>query len=140
MTCWAMAACWLLTEQVLPFHDTFSLDKCKTDLYSSVVFVALYLSVGTRMFSHNFMSMASTSSRQPQDIPLPPSPLTAVKKLRKNKWRRTKSKDQKQLQTSAKSRNDFPPPWTWLSLADSTANNHPPIITKDGRYVCFPHT
>jgi hypothetical protein len=85
--------------------------------------------------------MAASSSRQPpQDIPLPPSPATVNKsRARKDKGKgKAKERDvAKKGRVDPKKIGEAISAWPWVSLTESTASNHPPVFTKDGRCACL---
>ena len=81
--------------------------------------------------------MAASSSRQPHQIPLPPSP-PKIPKSQKQKISRTgKGKEnlvEEPLQELGNYADLSNPSWAWTHLTDPSASKVPPIFTKDGRY------
>ena len=83
--------------------------------------------------------MAASTSRRPQDIPLPCSPDPLPKAGRKPISRKGKGKEnvhQSLAQSTNASCDDLASDstWEWVTLSDSAASKAPPIFTKDGRY------
>ncbi|KAJ4485810.1 WD40 repeat-like protein [Lentinula aciculospora] len=93
--------------------------------------------------------MAASTSREPQDVPLPPSPPYAHGKI--GKFRKAFNEKGKGKETSGGQRkrsaagkpsatsNIHPiyeddPPLDWISLTDSPPSKTPPILTQDGSY------
>ncbi|EGN93138.1 hypothetical protein SERLA73DRAFT_116271 [Serpula lacrymans var. lacrymans S7.3] len=86
--------------------------------------------------------------KQPEDIPLPPSPVNSdavqpVKKNRKGKAKKKENKKETQNSNSVEKAVDLKQvdaedvkAWRWTSLADfsTSGNARPPIFSKDGSY------
>ncbi|KAG6910523.1 hypothetical protein DXG01_009942 [Tephrocybe rancida] len=86
---------------------------------------------------HN--KMAASTSRQPYQVPLPPSPPIPVKSGKKQTSRKGKGKENAAQTPQAtgdiswdtlESETD----WDWSYLTDPCASKVPPIFTKDGNY------
>ncbi|KAH7886105.1 WD40-repeat-containing domain protein [Phlebopus sp. FC_14] len=90
-------------------------------------------------------------SRQPKDIPLPPSPAQSVspppveknKKKKRSDKEKEKEKVNEGLQhavmdgpssVTVQPENAPSGQWNWISLTDSTTSSHPPIFTNDGSH------
>ncbi|KAL0569498.1 NET1-associated nuclear protein 1 [Marasmius crinis-equi] len=85
--------------------------------------------------------MAASTSRQPHEIPLPPSPDATNTKNKKSKGKGKENTSQKRrvgkpLSTSRSSEDDLESEskWDWVSLTDPCTSKVPPIFTKDGSY------
>ncbi|KNZ77003.1 WD repeat-containing protein 75 [Termitomyces sp. J132] len=81
--------------------------------------------------------MAASTSRQPHEIPLPPSPTNAVKFTKKQNSRKGKGKENFSAPLEATTSWDDlvpEPDWEWSYLTDPSASKVPPIFTKDGKY------
>lgn len=86
--------------------------------------------------------MAASTSRQPQDIPLPRSPDPHQKPVEKTQSRKGKGKGKENLHQSLAHQSTNTPwddlasdsAWEWASLTDPVASKAPPIFTKDGSY------
>ncbi|KAF8078907.1 hypothetical protein FPV67DRAFT_84370 [Lyophyllum atratum] len=86
--------------------------------------------------------MAASTSRQPHQVPLPPSPNKPVKPGQKAPSRKGKGKEN--LEAASRQpevANDFSwddleseSKWEWSSLTDPSASKVPPIFTRDGSY------
>lgn len=88
----------------------------------------------------------SLASRQPHDVPLSQSPEKAA--LLRSKKRKTGKEKQTEGGGSPARRVEGSDgewdhikagtaAWKWVSLTDSSASKHPPIFTKDSRYVAL---
>ncbi|KAJ8084468.1 NET1-associated nuclear protein 1 [Marasmius tenuissimus] len=85
--------------------------------------------------------MAASTSREPHEIPLPPSPTANSGKSKRNKGKGKENTSQKRrvgkpLPTSKGSEDDFESEskWDWVSLTDPCTSKVPPVFTKDGSY------
>ncbi|KAK7058420.1 NET1-associated nuclear protein 1 [Paramarasmius palmivorus] len=86
--------------------------------------------------------MAASTSRQPQDIPLPPSPPASTAKPKKGKGKSKENAGSQKRRvgksvSAAKSSEEelaSDSTWDWVSLTDSGVSKVPPIFTKDGSY------
>jgi len=89
--------------------------------------------------------MAASTSRQPHNISLPPSPAAPVTSNKSaSKKSKGKGKEQTglkrrvgQVSTGSKPLDNFETEstWNWTPIADSSASKFPPVFTKDGWYV-----
>ncbi|KAG6901218.1 hypothetical protein C0995_015206 [Termitomyces sp. Mi166 len=81
--------------------------------------------------------MAASTSRQPHEIPLPPSPSNPVKSAQKQTSRKGKGKEDLSVPPQATTSWDAlesEADWEWSYLTDPSASKVPPIFTKDGKY------
>ncbi|KAF5385093.1 hypothetical protein D9615_001275 [Tricholomella constricta] len=86
--------------------------------------------------------MAASTSRQPHQVPLPPSPHKPVNSGKKTTSRKGKGKENlasatqgPEVTTDISWDNlESESNWEWSSLTDPSASKIPPIITKDGSY------
>lgn len=84
--------------------------------------------------------MAASQAQEPQNVPLPNTPLKAAKSTSKNDKGKAKeqvSSHQKRrtgLQTPASTTPDGDLDWDWISLTEPAPVRAPPIFTQDGRY------
>ncbi|KAF9270627.1 WD40 repeat-like protein [Marasmius fiardii PR-910] len=85
--------------------------------------------------------MAASTSRQPHEIPLPPSPPRNSGKSKKNKGKGKDHISQNRRvgmppSTSRSPREDMASEskWDWVSLTDPCISKVPPIFTKDSSY------
>lgn len=89
--------------------------------------------------------MAASNSRDPHNIPLPPSPAAPIKPTKQSS-RKGKGKEdagsskrrvgQQSTKGGTREGEGAESPWDWVSLTDSVASSSPPIFTKDGRCAC----
>ncbi|KAK7465414.1 NET1-associated nuclear protein 1 [Stygiomarasmius scandens] len=87
--------------------------------------------------------MAASTSRQPQDVPLPPNPTnTSTKSAKSLSMKKSKTKGktkeaippQKRRSGSSKNGTASDKEWDWVSLTDSHVSNALPVFTRDGSY------
>uniref|UniRef100_A0A0W0FAU9 Putative WD40 repeat-like protein n=1 Tax=Moniliophthora roreri TaxID=221103 RepID=A0A0W0FAU9_MONRR len=89
--------------------------------------------------------MAASTSRQPQDIPLPPSPPASTGKQKRGKGKvkentgSQKRRAGKAPSTTKSLEEDLASDssWDWVSLTDLCTNKFPPIFTRDGSYYFY---
>ncbi|KAG6868876.1 hypothetical protein C0993_008624 [Termitomyces sp. T159_Od127] len=81
--------------------------------------------------------MAASTSRQPHEIPLPPSPPKPVKPGKKQISRKGKGKENLPVPPQAITSwdtLDSEGDWEWSYLTDPSPSKAPPLFTKDGKY------
>ncbi|GLB35879.1 putative WD40 repeat-like protein [Lyophyllum shimeji] len=86
--------------------------------------------------------MAASTSRQPHQVPLPPSPNKPLKTGKKSMTRKGKGKENSEAPTQQPQvasdcswdHLESDSNWEWSSITDPSASKVPPIFTKDGSY------
>lgn len=78
------------------------------------------------------------SSRKPHDVPLPETPVKESSRAqKKQKGKGKEARNARSVGEGGVPSNEIAPEdgfsWSWATLADSSANNRPPVFTKDGR-------
>jgi hypothetical protein len=81
-------------------------------------------------------SMAASAAHELRNSQLPLRHIKANKDRTSRKGKGKLTSGSSKLAESSRSSDEAESVWPWTSLTESSASNHPPIFTKDGRCVC----